>query len=524
MPDERLFFLNRKVIAGSGCLFFFCLFALSGCLKSTYPKDYVKESVLKILKNEYNTPLAQVEITGKTIHMYLPVERLFTADLDDVKTAFVFVGGIQFKSAWIVVPARALSFIPDLYWEGLSRLYRLNVLRWFKLNWVQVRFEKKKIEKIQDAIELHPDVQEGIGQMLFAVARVTRSTDLKIDFYSAQVTDVRSGQEFILQGYLDDMNRLQMLDISQSEYHKRMLKDTQVNQRALIHYPVRQFFQDMNQKTRDEVHMKYFSKIASQDWMDRFHFRDKKGTVADVSGMTWEVMDVRSYISPAGTRALVYVRVETLARDTQKASIAPRNEEFLFETVIKGKTVQIARIIPYHLLSELLSSSPDIGLDEQSLARNIQSWRSEFEPKEVLYEDFLARQIMSRAYEIIFQDERIANTFTDLGFDVYFQSSPEREFVASVRMVLKEPDLLPKGKNLWEHEDLIYLEEQLLSMAAKVLHNYRYKEFKSFAIEFPDEGERIIASPEALELYYRKKRALQEVFREDFKVFAAAQS
>jgi hypothetical protein len=492
--------------------------ALTGCLKSTYPDNYVKESVLEILRKEYNIPLAQVEITGKTIHLYLPVERLFTADLDDVKVSYAHFFGLEIRNSIVVWTARILSAPQDSYWELLARIYHLEWFRKLKLNWVETKTEKKKIEKIQDAIALHPEVQDEIGQMLFAVARVARSTDLKLDFYSAQITDVRSGHEFVLQGYLEDMNRLQLMDISQAEYHKRMLKDTRVNGRAQVHYPVRNFFLDLNQKTRDDVQQKYFEKLASLDWMDRFYFRDKKGIQFLVSQMTWEIKDVRSFVSPGGGRSLVYVKTEMLPRTSQKSD-APVEEEFLFEILMRGKSVQILRIIPFSLLSEMLASMPEFKMNDKSLQETIQTWGSEFEPKEVFLDDFLAKQMMMRLYDEIYQDERISNTFTDLHFELRFRDKPVREFVFDVRPTLKDPKAITSGKLLTEHEDMVYLLNQFVSRAAATLHSYSYKDFKSVAIELPDEGERVIVSPADLELFYRKKRSLDQVLQKNAHLF-----
>lgn len=511
---QRFNFQSRAIVF-TFCAAFFCFF-LSACLKSTYPENYVKESVLKILKTEYNIPLAQVEITGKTIHLYLPVERLFTADLDDIKVTYINLLGLQVKNGFIVGLARILSAPQDGYWEMLARIYHVPALRAFKMNWIHHKTEKKKIEKIQDAIELHPEVQDEIGQMLFAVARVARSTDRKLDFYSAQITDVRSGHEFVLQGYLPDMNRLQLLDISQAEYHKRILKDTHVNSRAQVHFPVRNFFLDLNQKTREEVKQKYFSKLSTQDWQDRFYFRNKAGTVFPVSQMTWEVEDVRSFLSPAGGRALVYVEVQRLPRDAQSTGkLVASQEKFLFEILMKGKGVQILRIIPFSLLNEILATMPEFKMSEKSLQDNIKTWSSEFEPKELFFEDFLARQMMMRLYEQIYQDERIANTFTDLHFEVRFRAKPRREFVFEVQATLKDSKVLINGKSLLGHEDMVYLEDLFADQAALIFHNYTYKDFDDMAIELPAEGERLVATPDDLELFHRKKKKLKEILRND---------
>jgi len=504
----RFLFLSAALLFGA--------ISFSGCLKSTYPKDYVIESVLKILKNEYNVPHAQVVITGKTIHMYLPVDRLFTADLDDVKVSYITILGAQVRNGFVLGLARIISFPQDAYWELLARAYHFPFLRRFKLDWVHTKFEKKKIEKIQDAISLHPDVQDGIGQMLFAVARVARSTDLELDFYAAQITDTRSGHEFTLQGYLPDMNRLQLLDISQSEYHKRMLKDTRVNQRALVHYPVRQFFQDLNQKTREEVQQKYFAKLSSQDWLERFYYKGESYQLYPVSQMTWEPEQVSSFLSPAGGRALVYVNVVALPRaEGNGGKTEPKEEKFIFETMMQGKVVQILRIIPYHLLSEMLASVPEFNLTEKSLEENIKTWHSEFEPKEIFLEGFLARQIMSRLYEVIYQDERIAHTFNDLGFEVRFRDTPAREFVFDIRVVLKDEQALLSRNPLNEHEDVIYLNELFLRTASTVIYKYRYKDFSALALEMPSEGERMVALPQDLEDFYQKKKKLSDILKSD---------
>jgi len=507
--------MMKAVFARFLLLSFVPLVLFSACLKSTYPENYVTESVLKILRSEYNIPLAQVEITGKTIHLYLPVERLFTADLDDIKTTYINIFGLPIKNVVVVWTAKLLSAPQDGYWEMLSRLYRAPFLRWLKMNWIQHKVEKKKIEKIQDAIELHPEVQDEIGQMLFAVARVARSTDRKLDFYSAQITDVRSGHEFILQGYLPDMNRLQLLDISQAEYHKRILRDTHVNNRAQVHYPVRSFFLDLNQKTREEINQKYFSKLTSEDWLERFYFKNKAGSLFPVSQMTWEILDVRSFLSPAGGRALVYVEIAKLPRDPHLSKLTQAKEKFLFEILIKGKGVQILRIIPFNLLNEMLSTMPEFQMNEKTLEENIKTWSSEFLPKEVFLEEFLSRQMMMRLYDKIYQDERIANTFTDLHFEVRFRDKPRREFVFEAQPSLKDSQVVVNGKSLLAHEDMIYLENMFVTQAATTFHSYEFKNFDALAMELPAEGERMVATPADLELFYRKKKKLSDVLRAD---------
>jgi hypothetical protein len=62
---------------------------------------------------------------------------------------------------------------------------------------------------------------------------------------------------------------------------------------------------------------------------------------------------------------------------------------------------------------------------------------------------------------------------------------------------------------------MVYLAEEFARTAAKTFQNYRFKDFDGMAIELPDEGERIVASLRDLELFYRKKKPLYEVFRAD---------
>ena len=154
-------------------------------------------------------------------------------------------------------------------------------------------------------------------------------------------------------------------------------------------------------------------------------------------------------------------------------------------------------------------------MNEKTLEENIKTWPSEFLPKEIFLEDFLARQMMMRLYDGIYQDERIANTFTDLHFEVRFRSKPRREFVFEVQASLKDPKVIVSGKSLLGHEDMLYLENLLVTQAATTFHNYTYKDFEDLAIELPAEGERLVATPADLELFYRKKKKLIDILHND---------
>lgn len=154
------------------------LLAIPACDKPTYSKERIKESLIKLCKDEYALDVS-VRITGSTLGVLIPIDGLIDSDL--------------------------------------------------KLN-------KKAGEKIEDvALSMH---------------RVTMSADSPPQTYSLVARDTKSiGAEFVLTGYVYDVVRVRLLDISRDEYHKRIIRDFRFNPCVAGEEKIRELFNALNENS-----------------------------------------------------------------------------------------------------------------------------------------------------------------------------------------------------------------------------------------------------------------------------------
>ncbi len=76
-------------------------------------------------------------------------------------------------------------------------------------------------------LRLNEKAGEKIEDVALSIHRVTMSTDSPLKFYTLTARDtVSQGAEFVLTGFIYDVIRVRLLDISRGEYHKRILRTT----------------------------------------------------------------------------------------------------------------------------------------------------------------------------------------------------------------------------------------------------------------------------------------------------------
>jgi len=74
-----------------------CLISLTGC-NATYPKETVKESVIKLCKQEYDVDV-KVQIEGRTMAIYLPLTDLMDYSFNLTKAASDKINDVIFSAA-----------------------------------------------------------------------------------------------------------------------------------------------------------------------------------------------------------------------------------------------------------------------------------------------------------------------------------------------------------------------------------------------------------------------------------------
>jgi len=82
------------------------LVTVVGCNSATYPKDKVKESVIKICKQEYGVDV-KVEVEGKTMAIYLPLANLMDYSFNLSKSASDKINDVIFSAARVALSTDA---------------------------------------------------------------------------------------------------------------------------------------------------------------------------------------------------------------------------------------------------------------------------------------------------------------------------------------------------------------------------------------------------------------------------------
>jgi len=105
------------------------------------------------------------------------------------------------------------------------------------------------IEGLVDAeLKLDQSAGEKIEDVALSIHRVTMSTDKPLKFYVLTARDTKTmGAEFVLTGFVYDVVRVRLLDISRGEYHKRILRDFRFNPIMAGQSKIEELFNALNE-------------------------------------------------------------------------------------------------------------------------------------------------------------------------------------------------------------------------------------------------------------------------------------
>lgn len=431
----------------------FSVTALSGCDTKSYPADSLKESLSEICRTEYGIDNIQIKINGDTIGIYLPLEKLFAAD---------------FKGSVVSGKVR-----------NLENLFEPS---------------KEALEKIED--------------VLFSVSRVLLSTDKDFKFYVLQATDTENtGLQLILKGYVQDVKRVRVWDISRDEYGKRVIHEMKQNRAVLWHKHVRDLFKDLQVKTIQQIKDQYFGPTVTDSALEEVFF-EKLVAIGKENGksLDWSIEEMRSARVQRG-EVLVYVKAKPL---TNKQAFLPNDSfaEYLFLITYKGQQPQILRVIPFQYLDAHNELKKIPFPQDIQIEQSLENWEEEFSVEDIQVGDFLADQLTRRIMRIISEDERIRNTFSSIKIAVQFVDESEKaHFVFNFEQLI----LKGTGESIQDeiplHEDVIYLLNLISRDFVNVLQSYQFIEYDYLALNFEglaDTAPAVIKKDD-LELFRKKK-------------------
>lgn len=427
----------------------FC-FLLAGCHSESYPSDKIKDALAEICKKEYGIENIDVKIVGGTIGVFLPLQKLFSAD---------------FKEAAIT----------------------------------------GKVRNLETLFEPSPEALEKVEDVLFSISRILLSTDKPLKFYVLEATDVeKTGMQLILTGCVDDIKRVRVWDISRNEYRKRVIHELKLNRAVVWHKPVRKFFKDLEQLDAAQIQAKYFGSQMPADALQKLFFDNLKTPATATQNHTWKIQEMRS-VSLQRNQALVYIKAIPPALKEKDLT----ELQYLFVLAVQDDNARIARIVPFQYKGEDGQIQKIPFPRELKIQENVELWDEEFPLKEVTMGSFLADQLNRRLQAVAASDERIQLTFGDAKLEfVYHDEPPKPFFSLEVEAVLKDLNNYSR-QALIMHEDMVYLLNLASQEFVDVLRSYQFGDYDHIQLSLGQEPNPLILGRENLELFRRKKIDIQ---------------
>ena len=436
---------------------------LAGCSQS-YPSEKVKEAIQEICRREYGIENIQVKIDGSTIGVFLPIKKLFAVDFKEILAT------------------------GDLKGQSLDSLFQPS-----------------------------PEALDQVEDVLFSISRVLLSTERKVDFYVLQATDVeRTGLQLILSGYMNDIRRVRLWDISRDEYRKRILHELRLNRAVVWQRPVRSFFEMLEKNPSVAAAEPFFTGPVSREFFRTHFFFDPEAEGTKTG--RWVLGAMRS--APLdSTRVVVFV---PLTMEYDPAAVAPgaflvpsgTSLEYFFIMSFAEEQPRIVRVIPFSYRDENGAIRPLDIPDRFQIDNDIETWESEFPLTEIKLGDFLAEQLTRRTQNLVYADERVRNTFESIHLSFRYQEEKEERpyFSLDLDVKLKTPTTLSPPPSA-EHEDVLYLLEILSREFVDVLRSYKFAEYEFLELNLSSDPAVRILGRDSLELFRRNKTDVQGLLR-----------
>lgn len=465
---------------------------LSAC-SHTYPEDRLVNDLRVLCFREYGIEDVDVKISGKTIGVHLPLQKLFSTDF-----------------------SKLLANGKDI----------------------------QNVQNLEGLLQFSPEAMERVENVLFSISRVILSTDKDIDFYVLTATDTElTGIQLVLAGYVGDLKRVRFWDISRDEYRKRIANDLRINRGVIWKKPVERLFKDLGVLSTDQLIEKHFLPDRTAEEISPLFYSELL-ELAFKKDVRYEILEIRSTSMKQGEVA-VYAKVRSTFRPMLEYVnydfLIPSGyeAEYIFILVPHDQDYRIQRVIPFHFLDEKDKMERVEFPEELGLYRNMDGWLEDFGVEEIHLPEFLAQQITRRVQQILHDDPRIMKSFENVRVEfshIKEEATPDlskkvdatgaQHPLASGQTVsnvghfrlttLITPKIstkvkASKNKNLFSREDVQYVLDKALREFVSVLRSYRFEDFQYLDIISPADNEILVLEKQDLELYRQKKIPLVQL-------------
>ncbi|HAZ09984.1 MAG TPA: hypothetical protein DCY56_02615 [Candidatus Omnitrophica bacterium] len=310
-------------------------------------------------------------------------------------------------------------------------------------------------------LKLNEKAGKKIENVALSIHRVITSTDMPLKFYILTARDTKTtGAEFILTGFVYDVIRVRLFDISRGEYFQRILRDFRFNPAMLGEQKVKELFNALNQNTSMAKNLKpIFYPIYAIGKKD-----SQKIEITDIESK--ELSDRES---------LLYVKT------TEEYEASPGFEAYLtvFPPGFKNEYLILIDMSSFispvkEVVSKYFYSNNEIR--ERNLKDTFEQYKDfgmigidGFPKKDMDLGWFLSQQLSRRIKSLFEEDKKLKNNFK--------ATSSQGEI--KDRMFQFKFNIMSNNNQTMD-EKIIF--SRIIKMTGTVLHLYAFEEYKS--VEF----------------------------------------
>jgi hypothetical protein len=340
-------------------------------------------------------------------------------------------------------------------------------------------------------LKLNEKASKKIENVALSIHRVITSTDMPLKFYILTARDVKTtGAEFMLTGFVYDVVRVRLYDISRGEYFQRILRDFRFNPAIAGEQKVKELFNALNQNASMAENLKsIFYPI---------YIIGKKGTqrVKIINVESKEISDHES---------LFYVKTseeyEASPGFEAYTAIFPSgfNNEYLLLIDLSLFASPVKEVISKYFysnneirqrnLKEAFEQYIDLGI----------IGIDGFPKKDIGLGWFLSQQLSRRIKSLFEEDKNLKNNFKITSSQGNLKDN-----------VLQFKFNITLNNNQAGYEEIVF--SKIIKMVGTVLHLYAFEEYKGVEfINIAGGEKKIYLSKENLEKFRKDKIDIKDI-------------
>jgi len=341
-------------------------------------------------------------------------------------------------------------------------------------------------------LKLDEEAGEKIEDVALSIHRVIMSTDKPLKFYALTARDTKTkGAEFVLTGFVYDVVRVRLLDISRGEYHKRILRDFRFNPVVAGKEKITELFQAINDNSPLTQSIKpIFYPIFA---------------IGKENSQKIEILEMHAK-EVSAQEALFYVRTEEYYEplpqfEAYRALFPPGFiNEYLFLVNVSMFPNPIKEIVAKYFYS-------GTEIRQRNLAETFGQYRDmgyigmDGLPKKDLDEGwFLSQQIARRIKMLFEEDKQLKESFTAQSSEGLIDN---KIFRFTFSITSNQP---------LENDNEIIL-SRILKFVARIFYRYSFEDFEG--VELTNIGmpgkEKVYLSKQDLEKFRRGRLKLKDI-------------